>query len=70
MFHTEENIIQLLATQGGFAILFCYLLFYVLKENSKREANYQEIIKNFSNSLPDIKEDIENLNNKLNITKE
>ncbi|MDS0527219.1 BhlA/UviB family holin-like peptide [Clostridium sp. SHJSY1] len=63
-------MIQLLATQGGFAILFCYLLFYVLKENSKREANYQEIIKNFSNSLPDIKEDIENLNNKLNITKE
>lgn len=66
----EENIIQLLATQGGFAILFCYLLFYALKENSKREANYQEIIKNFSDSLPDIKEDIEKLNNKLNISKE
>lgn len=66
----EGNIIQLLATQGAFAILFCYLLFYVLKENSKREANYQEIIKNFSDSLPDIKEDIEKLNNKLSISKE
>lgn len=62
----EGNIIQLLATQGGFAILFSYLLFYVLKENSKREENYQQIIKNFSDSLPDIKEDIEKLNSKLN----
>ncbi|MCR3761735.1 bacteriocin [Clostridium felsineum] len=63
----ESNIIQLLATQGGFAILFCYLLFYVLKENSNRETNYQEIIKRFSDFLPDIKEDIEKLNNKINI---
>lgn len=70
MFKIEGNILQLLATQGAFAILFCYLLFYVLKENSKREANYQEIIKNFSDSLPDIKEDIEKLNNKLNILNE
>lgn len=61
----ESNIIQLVATQGGFAILFSYLLFYVLKENSKREENYQEIIKKFSDSLPEIKEEIETLNSKL-----
>ncbi|GKX68349.1 BhlA/UviB family holin-like peptide [Inconstantimicrobium mannanitabidum] len=61
----ESNIIQLVATQGGFAVLFSYLLFYVLKENSKREENYQEIIKRFSDSLPEIKEEIETLNSKL-----
>jgi hypothetical protein len=63
----EANIIQLLATQGGFAVLFCYLLFYVLKENSKREENYQEIIKNFSDSLPEIENNIEEIQNTLKI---
>lgn len=38
----ESEIFKLIATQGGFAILFSYLLFYVLKENSKREDNYQK----------------------------
>lgn len=61
----EDNIFQLLATQGAFAILFCYLLFYVLKENSTREQNYQKIIKDLSDSLPDIKKDIENLTSKI-----
>lgn len=54
----ENEIIKLIATQGAFAILFSYLLFYVLKENSKREKNYQEIIKEFSDSIPTIKNGI------------
>ena len=58
MIKIENEIIKLITTQGAFAILFSYLLFYVLKENSKREKNYQEIIKEFSNSIPNIKKDI------------
>lgn len=54
----ENEIIKLIATQGAFAILFSYLLFYVLKENSKREKNYQEIIKELSDSIPTIKNGI------------
>ncbi|MDD6794661.1 MAG: BhlA/UviB family holin-like peptide [Clostridiaceae bacterium] len=61
----ENNVIQLLATQGGFAILFSYLLFYVLKENSKRESNYQEILKDLSQSIPAIQKDIEKINEKI-----
>ncbi|WP_073021852.1 BhlA/UviB family holin-like peptide [Clostridium intestinale] len=54
----EAELIKLIATQGAFALLFSYLLFYVLKENSKREQNYQEIIQKFSDSLPQIENSI------------
>lgn len=61
----DSEVFKIIATQGAFAILFCYLLFYTLKENSKREDNYQEIIKELSESLPVIKEDIKEINDKL-----
>lgn len=54
----ENEILKLVATQGIFAILFSYLLFYVLKENSKREQKYQKIIQNFSDYLPSIESNI------------
>ncbi|MBN3350688.1 bacteriocin [Clostridium botulinum] len=54
----ETEILKLLATQGRFALLFSYLLFYVLKENSKREQRYQEIIERFSDYLPTIENNI------------
>lgn len=62
----ESEILKIIATQGAFAILFSYLLFFTLKENSKREANYQSIIKDLSNLLPAIKEDIDEINTKFN----
>ena len=40
----EAYIFEFLAAQGIFTVLFCYLLFYVLKENNKREIRYQEFI--------------------------
>ena len=61
----ENDVLQLVVSQGAFAVLFCYLLFYVLKENSKREGNYQEILKDLSNSIPEIQKDIEKINEKL-----
>ncbi|KGJ47969.1 bacteriocin [Clostridium sp. NCR] len=54
----NQDIINLFISQGVFAVLFCYLLLYVLKENSSREKNYQDIIKDLTECLPDIKEDI------------
>ena len=59
----ESEIFKLIATQGGFAILFSYLLFYVLKENSKREDNYQSIIQEL---LTTIKKDVEDIKSNLN----
>lgn len=44
----EQELLKYIASQGVFAALFVYLLFYVLKENSKREGNYQAIIQDLS----------------------
>ncbi|MGU8450910.1 BhlA/UviB family holin-like peptide, partial [Clostridium perfringens] len=51
----DSELFKLMATQGAFAILFSYLLFYVLKENSKREDKYQNIIEELTELLPKIK---------------
>ncbi|MCY8842477.1 BhlA/UviB family holin-like peptide [Bacillus atrophaeus] len=34
----EMDITQYLMTQGPFAVLFCYLLYYVMKTSKEREA--------------------------------
>ena len=62
----DSELFKLMATQGAFAILFSYLLFYVLKENSKREDQYQNIIEELTELLPKIKEDVEDIKEKLN----
>lgn len=36
---------------GIFAAMFMGLLFYVLRENSKREAKYQDVIAKFANII-------------------
>lgn len=36
---------------GIFAAMFTGLLFYVLRENSKREAKYQSVIEKFANII-------------------
>lgn len=59
------QLFKIIAAQGIFAILFTYLLLYILKENSKREDNYQKILKQFSNTIPIIKKDIEIIKNKI-----
>ena len=62
----DSELFKLMATQGAFEILFSYLLFYVLKENSKREDKYQNIIEELTELLPKIKEDVEDIKEKLN----
>ncbi|AOY76793.1 bacteriocin [Clostridium formicaceticum] len=49
-------------------MLFGYLLFYVLKENSKRETKYQEIIQDLSgrfNIIEDVQKDVKEIKNKV-----
>ncbi len=62
----EQGLVKLVISQGIFAVLFVYLLFYVLKENSKRESNYQEIVNQLSNYFPSIEEKLDNINRKIN----
>lgn len=71
----ENDIIKMVVGYGVFAVLFCYLLFYVLKENSKREANYQsmlkenqEIIKEMTNKISiveNIQENVKEIKDKI-----
>lgn len=61
----ESEVFKLVATQGIFATLFLYLLFYILKENSKREQKYQSIIDKLTRYLPAIQDNIKKIDNKI-----
>lgn len=61
----EQSIIKLILSQGIFAVLFVYLLLYVLKENINRENNYQKIVTELSNLLPTIEQKLDDINNKI-----
>lgn len=75
----ETEILKMVASQGVYAALFVYLLFYVLKENSKREEKYQkinskreeryqDIISELSSKLTiveDVKEDVTKIKDKI-----
>lgn len=57
----ESEIIRIAASQGLWAVLFVGLLFWVLKENAKREDNYQQLLQNLTarfGVLENIQEDV------------
>ncbi|WP_297995413.1 BhlA/UviB family holin-like peptide [uncultured Clostridium sp.] len=65
----ENEIVKTIASQGAWALLFVWLLFYVLRENSKRENNYQETINKLADKISiieDIKEDVKEIKTKVN----
>ncbi len=47
----EQEVIRLAATQGLWAVLFVSLLFWVLRENGKREGNYQQLLQDLTAKL-------------------
>lgn len=57
----DTDLFNFLTTQGTFALLFGYLLIYVLKQNQIREENYQKIIEQLNDALPTIKTDLEDI---------
>ena len=57
----DTDLFNFLTTQGSFALLFGYLLLYILKQNQIREENYQKIIEQLNNALPTIKTDLEDI---------
>lgn len=57
----DTDLFNFLTTQGTFALLFGYLLLYVLKQNQIREENYQKIIEQLNHALPTIKTDLEDI---------
>lgn len=61
----EKALLDVLLNNGVFALLFGYLLLYVLKQNQVREENYQKIIQNLNDVLPKIKDELENIREQL-----
>lgn len=61
----STDLFNFLTTQGVFALLFGYLLIYVLKQNQIREENYQKIIQQLNEVLPKIENDLDDI--KMNI---
>lgn len=61
----DSELFNFLTSQGAFALLFGYLLLYVLKQNQIREENYQNIIKQLSDTLPEIQNDLEDIKNQV-----
>ena len=64
----EQDIIKLAASQGLWAVLFVGLLFWVLRENAKREANYQQLLQDLTNRfgvLEDVKNEVEKISDKI-----
>ncbi|MDO6355102.1 BhlA/UviB family holin-like peptide [Caloramator sp. CAR-1] len=61
----ENEVIKLAMSQGLWAVLFVTLLFYVLKENSKRESELRAIIDKLSDKFDDLKKEIEEIKFKI-----
>ena len=64
----EQNILDFFKTQGPWALLFVVLLLWVLKENSRREANYQGIIQELSRKfdiVEIIRDDVKEIKGKI-----
>lgn len=72
--HTTEtkmwqDILNIVISNGIFAILFVLLLAYLLKDGSKREKKYSDTIENLGTNLNkalDVKQEVEENNEKLN----
>ena len=61
----DSELFNFLTTQAIFALLFGYLLLYILKQNQIREENYQKIIQQLNEVLPTIKNDLEDIKKQI-----
>lgn len=67
-----EQIVNLAISNGLFAVLFLGLLVYQLKDSRAREQKYQNTIEKLGKSLEivrQVKEDVEDIKDKLNSKK-
>ena len=63
-----NDIFNIDITQLSYGALFVWFLFDTNKKNEQREAKYQEIINNLTESInviKDVKEDVEEIKNKI-----
>jgi hypothetical protein len=61
----EMDILKYFLTQGPFAVLFVFLLIYVIRENSRREARLQDLLDKFSEKYDLIINDLREIKDKV-----
>ncbi len=71
----EQEMMKYMISQGAFALLFCYLLYFVLKTSKEREEKMQstidknqEVIGDLARKfdvLEDVKKSVDKIENKL-----
>lgn len=60
-----KSFLDIVGSQGVFAVFFYFLLSYMLKEQSRRDAAYQESLKQFISILSAMKEELDTMKIKI-----
>lgn len=70
----EQEVVKMAVSQGLWAVLFVVLLFYVLKENAKREERLLTCLdilgkqyENLSRDIGEVKDDVKELKGRARI---
>lgn len=65
----ESELIKVMTNQGAWALLFLFMLIYVLKTTGEREKRYQGLLDTLAekfNVVENIEDDVKEMKNKLN----
>ncbi|MYL45070.1 hypothetical protein GLV94_05395 [Virgibacillus halodenitrificans] len=62
---TIDTVLQYFLTQGPFALLFVWLLIYVMKANQEREMRLQHLLEKFSEKYDDIVSELKTIKDRL-----
>lgn len=65
----ESELIKVMTNQGAWALLFLFMLIYVLKTTGVREKRYQGLLDTLAekfNVVENIEDDVKEIKNKLN----
>ncbi|RAU96851.1 BhlA/UviB family holin-like peptide [Paenibacillus sp. YN15] len=61
----DNEIIRYFITQGPFALMFVWLLIYVMKANKEREGRLQSLLEKFSDKYDVIIADLREIKSKV-----
>jgi hypothetical protein len=61
----ESEVIKYFLTQGPWAIVFIWLLFYVMRRNTEREGRLHDLLDKFSDKYDVVIEELRDIKNKI-----
>jgi hypothetical protein len=61
----ESEVIKYFLTQGPFAILFVWLLIYVMRANKDREGRLHDLLDKFSDKYDVVIDELRDIKNKI-----